>query len=157
MYSISSSMWRMYSCGDLDTFHLPQDIGADVRAQALGCHQFDMTSQEIFEKEREVHKTVKGVSGRYKFNEDVYIAGRGMPPGDERPEQAKPLDAQRRQTFSGALKALNNFRFARDRLIHDADTLLHDCSFYNSIFLLLLCLGAVDRQAREPYLPALRG
>jgi len=89
-------MCRMYSRGEFDKLHLPQDMGADMGAQALGRHQLDMTPQKIFEKKGKVHETVKGVSVRHKLNEYVYVAGRGMLPGEERPEQAKSLDAQGR-------------------------------------------------------------
>ncbi len=81
------------------TGHLPP---FDVRllcAQFLGCHQFDPASHELFEEEGKVHETVKGVSFRHKLNEYAHIAGRGMLPGDERPEQAKPLEAKDAKRF----------------------------------------------------------
>ena len=112
-------------------------------AQALGRHQLDPTPQKIFKEEGEVHETVKSVFIRHKLNEYVYVAGRGMLPGEERPEQAKSLDAQGRQAFPSAPKSLHHFRFALDRIVHNVNTLLHECASCNSILprliLVLLC------------------
>ncbi len=151
----------MYSRGDLDTLYLPQDMGSDMGAQALGRHQLDPTPQKIFKEEGEVHETVKSVFIRHKLNEYVYVAGRGMLPGEERPEQAKSLDAQGRQAFPSAPKSLYHFRFALDRIVHNVNTLLHECASCNSILprLILILLTNVqnDRASEGAHRAALLG
>ena len=50
---------RMYSRGDRDTLHLPKDVRAYVRAEALGRHQLHLSSQQLLQKEGQLHEVVE--------------------------------------------------------------------------------------------------
>ncbi len=135
----------MYSCGDVDTLHLPQDMGAYMGAQTLGSHQLNPTSQELFEKERQIHEIVKGVPVGRKLNEYIHVTRSAVLPGDQRAEQTEPFDAEGRQVLLGALKALNHLRLARNRFVHLADTLLHESASFNSTSLARITVHPVSR------------
>ena len=70
--AISSRMWRMYSRGDRDMLHLSKNVGPDVRTEGLRSHHFDPPSEDVFEKERDLHEEralapgQRGVSAKVK-------------------------------------------------------------------------------------------
>ncbi len=74
----ASSMWRIYSGGDRDTFYLPENMRGDIRTEPFEGHRFNLASQGFLDKKGDLHEIVKGMLLRHKLRKNIDIA-RGSP------------------------------------------------------------------------------